>query len=172
MPIKGGKPTEKQLSALRENQKRFKQGEARTKDFGSIGGKKSGEIRKEASQARTFAAILAEELNIINERTGQPRKNGVAKKLVEAMEKAKPKEAAKLFEVLRDTLGEAPAQKIDINANVKTIGNWRDVPKSTTENENNSPDTTDTADTNEKEKKSEECGGKVEEEKREEDSNT
>lgn len=135
MPVKGGKPTEKQLEALRANQKQFKQGEARTKEFGSVGGKKSGEIRKEAAQARTFAEILAEELNITNERTGQPRKNGVAKKLVEAMEKAKPKEAAKLFEVLRDTLGEAPTQKIDINANVKTIGNWRDLPKSTTDSE-------------------------------------
>ena len=88
------------------------------------------------------------------------------------MERAKPKEAAKLFEVLRDTLGEAPTQKIDINANVKTIGNWRELPKSATGNESNTPDTTDTADSNEEEKKSEEGGGKVEEEKREEDSNT
>ena len=121
------KLTDKQREALDKGRKSFKSGDAWTKEQQAKGVAASIETRQEAAQARTFAAILAEELNVINKTTGEPRKNGVAKKLVEAMEKAKPKEAAKLFEVLRDTLGEAPTQKIDINANVKTIGNWREV---------------------------------------------
>lgn len=150
MPVKGGKCTEKQLAALFENQKRFKQGEARTVEAGKKGGNESGHVRQQQAQAKTFAQILAEELNVLT-KDGTPRKNGVAKKLVEAIEKAKPKEAAKLFEVLRDTLGEMPTQKIDINANVKTIGNWREVLNSDNDGEstaaasdNDTPTTTAT----------------------------
>lgn len=121
------KLTDKQREALDKGRRSFKSGDAWSKEQHAKGVKAAVQKRQTEAQARTFAAILAEELNVINQQTGQPRKNGVAKKLVEAMEKAKPKEAAKLFEVLRDTLGEAPTQKIDINAKVVTIGNWRDA---------------------------------------------
>lgn len=121
------KLTDKQREALDKGRKSFKSGDEWSKEQHAKGVAASVQKRQTEAQARTFAAILAEELNVINEQTGKPRKNGVAKKLVEAMEKAKPKEAAKLFEVLRDTLGEAPTQKIDLNANVKTIGNWREA---------------------------------------------
>lgn len=126
MPVKGGKCTEKQLAALQAGKKDFCSGEERTREIAKKGTQASIQARQTQAQAKTFAQILAEELNVLT-KDGTPRKNGVAKKLVEAIEKAKPKEAAKLFEVLRDTLGEMPTQKIDINANVKTIGNWREV---------------------------------------------
>lgn len=140
------KLTDKQREALDKGRKSFKSGDAWSKEQHAKGVAAAVQKRQEEAQARTFAAILAEELNIINEQTGQPRKHGVAKKLVEAMEKAKPKEAAKLFEVLRDTLGEAPTQKIDINANVKNIGNWRDALKGK-ENELSTDEGTDSTST-------------------------
>lgn len=123
--------TDKQRAALDKGRRSFKSGDEWSKIQHAKGVDAAVKKRQEASQAKTFAQILAEELNVLT-KDGTPRKNGVAKKLVEAIEKAKPKEAAKLFEVLRDTLGEAPSQKIDINANVKTIGNWRDIPTNTT----------------------------------------
>ena len=127
--------TDKQREALDKGRKSFKSGDEWSKIQHAKGVNAAVKKRQEASQARTFAQILAEELNVLT-KDGTPRKNGVAKKLVEAIENAKPKEAAKLFEVLRDTLGEVPAQKIDINANVKTIGNWREV-LNNNDNDNN-----------------------------------
>ena len=143
--------TEKQREALDKGRRSFKSGDEWSKIQHAKGVDAAVKKRQEASQAKTFAQILAEELNVLT-KDGTPRKNGVAKKLVEAIEHAKPKEAAKLFEVLRDTLGEMPTHKIDINANVKTIGNWREVLNSDQDGEstaaasdNDTPTTTATA---------------------------
>jgi hypothetical protein len=120
------KLTDKQREALDRGRKTFKQGEARTKVFGSEGGKKSGEVRQEKAQARTFAQHLAEELELLN-KDGEPLKREIARKFIQQVKNASPKTAAKLFEVLRDTLGEAPIPKVDLNATGNiNIGNWRD----------------------------------------------
>ncbi|MBQ5927115.1 MAG: hypothetical protein IIX01_04255, partial [Clostridia bacterium] len=134
MPIKGGKCTEKQLAALRAGKKDFISGDERTREIQSQGTKAAVEKRTLQAQKRTFAQHLAEILSL-ETKEGKTRKNGIAEGLVSALEKElaskKPngKTINALFVAVRDTLGEAPSQKIDLNANVKTIGNWRDVPK-------------------------------------------
>lgn len=126
MPKKGEKCTEKQLAALRAGKKDFISGDKRTKDIQAQGTKAAAEKRTQDREKRTFAQHLAEELEILN-KDGEPIKREIARKFIQTVKNSSPKTAAKLFEVLRDTLGEAPTQKIDINANVKTIGNWREV---------------------------------------------
>ena len=176
MPKKGEKPTEKQLAALRAGKKDFRSGEQRTREIAKKGTQASIQSRQENAERRTFAQLLAEELSITT-KDGKTRKNSIAKGLVEMLDKelAKSKPNGKtvnsIFAAIRDTIGEMPTQKIKLDAEVKTIGNWRDLPKSTTENESPPPDgetertngTTDTADINEEEKKSEEGGGQEEE---------
>lgn len=127
MPKKGERCTEKQLAALHAGKKDFISGDERTKAIQAQGTKAAAEKRTQDAERRTFAQHLAEELEILN-KDGEPVKREIARKFIQTVKNATPKTAAKLFEVLRDTLGEAPTQKIDINANVKSIGNWRDIP--------------------------------------------
>ncbi|MBQ9113898.1 MAG: hypothetical protein IJY05_03140 [Clostridia bacterium] len=141
MPKKGEKPTEKQLAALRAGKKDFCRGEQRTREIAKKGTQASIQARQENVERRTFAQLLAEELSITT-KEGKTRKNSIAKGLVEMLDKelAKSKPNGKtvnsIFVAIRDTIGEMPTQKIKLDAEVKTIGNWRDLPKSTTENEN------------------------------------
>ena len=140
MPVKGGKPTEKQLEALNKGRKVLSKGDQRTKEISQLGAKTSVEKRQELGERQTFAQLLAEELSITT-KDGKTRKNSIAKGLVEMLDKelAKSKPNGKtvnaIFAAIRDTIGEMPTQKIKLDANVKTIGNWRDLPKSTTESE-------------------------------------
>ena len=119
MPKKGEKPTEKQLAALRENQKRFKQGEARTREAASKGGKATVENGKKEYQRATFAQLLAEELDIVRP-DGKTRRYKIAEGLATMLEKelAKPNPNGKvvnqIFQAIRDTIGEKPQEKVEV----------------------------------------------------------
>lgn len=134
MPKKGEKCTEKQLAALKAGKKDFISGDERTKAIQAKGTKAAAEQRTQETERRTFAQLLAEELSIVT-KEGKTRKNSIAAGLVEMLNKelAKKNPNGKtvnaLYTAIRDTIGEMPTQKIDLNANVKTIGNWRDVLK-------------------------------------------
>lgn len=133
MPKKGEKCTEKQLAALHAGKKDFISGDERTKAIQAQGTKKAAELRTQEAQKRTFAQHLAEALAITT-KDGKTRKHGIAEGLTKALEnelaKKNPngKTVNALYTAIRDTIGEMPSQKIDLNANVKTIGNWRDLP--------------------------------------------
>ena len=120
MPKKGEKPTEKQLAALRENQKRFQQGTARTKEAGSKGGKATAENGKKEYQKATFAQLLAEELDIVRP-DGKTRRYKIAEGLATMLEKelAKPNPNGKvvnqIFQAIRDTVGEKPTDKVSLD---------------------------------------------------------
>ena len=134
MPVKGGKCTEKQLAALQAGKKDFVSGDERTITIQSQGTKAAAKKRTEEAEKRTFAQHLAEALEIVTAE-GKTRKHGIAEGLTKALEnelsKKNPngKTVNALYTAIRDTIGEMPTQKLDINANVKTIGNWRDCPQ-------------------------------------------
>ena len=138
MPKKGEKCTEKQLAALRAGKKDLISGDERTKAIQAQGTKAAAEQRTQEAQKRTFAQHLAEALSITTA-DGKTRKHGIAEGLTKALEKelAKKNPNGKtvnaLYTAIRDTIGEMPTQKVDINANVTNIGNWRDkLPTSAT----------------------------------------
>ena len=132
MPKKGEKCTEKQLAALRAGKKDLISGDERTKAIQAQGTKAAAELRTQEAQKRTFAQHLAEALSITTA-DGKTRKHGIAEGLTKALEKelAKKNPNGKtvnaLYTAIRDTIGEMPTQKVDINAAATvTIGNWRD----------------------------------------------
>lgn len=120
MPKKGEKPTEKQLAALRENQKRFKQGEARTVEAGSKGGKTQVENGRKEYDRRTFAELIAEKLDLVQP-DGKTKRDAIAEGLVNMLKKelAKEKPNGKtinaLFQAIRDTIGEKPQEKVAVD---------------------------------------------------------
>ena len=140
MPVKGGKCTEKQLAALMAGKKDFRSGEQRTHDIAKQGTQASILSRQKEAEKRTFAQLLAEELSIVT-KEGKTRKNSIAAGLVELLNKelAKKNPNGKtvnaLYTAIRDTIGEMPTTKIDVNANVATVGNWREVLKRTQEDD-------------------------------------
>ena len=127
------KLTDKQREALDKGRKSFKSGDKWSEEQHAKGVVASVQKRQEEAEKRTFAALLAEALAITNAE-GKTRKHGIAEGLTKALEKelAKKNPNGKtvnaLYTAIRDTIGEMPSQKIDLNANVKTIGNWRDLP--------------------------------------------
>lgn len=132
MPKKGEKCTEKQLAALRAGKKDLISGDERTKAIQAQGTKAAAELRTQEAQKRTFAQHLAEALSITTA-DGKTRKHGIAEGLTKALEKelAKKNPNGKtvnaLYTAIRDTIGEMPTQKVDVNATATvTIGNWRD----------------------------------------------
>lgn len=133
MPKKGEKCTEKQLAALQAGKKDFISGDERTKAIQAQGTKAAAEARTQEAQKRTFAQHLSEALAITTA-DGKTRKHGIAEGLTKALEnelrKKNPngKTVNALYTAIRDTIGEMPTQKVDLNAtgNVN-IGNWRDV---------------------------------------------
>lgn len=131
MPKKGEKCTEKQLAALYAGKKDFISGDERTKIIQAQGTKAAAEQRTQEAQKRTFAQHLADTLSITT-KEGKTRKHGIAEGLTRALEnelsKKNPngKTVNALYTAIRDTIGEMPVQKVDINANVTNIGNWRD----------------------------------------------
>ena len=120
MPKKGEKANEKQLAALRANQKPLRKGEQRTKEISAKGAEKSAEIRQVEGERKTFAQHLAEELEILNA-DGKPRKKKIAKGLVDMLEaelsKKKPNAKAvnAIFQAIRDTIGEKPQEKVSLD---------------------------------------------------------
>lgn len=116
MPKKGEKANEKQLAALKANQKPFEQGATRT----SEAGKKSAEKRKVEYQRATFAQLLAEELDIVRP-DGKTRRYKIAEGLATMLEKelAKPNPNGKvvnqIFQAIRDTVGEKPTDKVSVD---------------------------------------------------------
>lgn len=120
MPKKGEKPTEKQLAALQENQKRFKQGEARTKEAGAKGGKATVENGNKEYDRKTFAQCIGEQLDLVRE-DGTTRRSTIAKNLVKMLdaELAKPNPNGKvvnqIFQAIRDTVGEKPTDKVSLD---------------------------------------------------------
>lgn len=140
------KLTDKQREALDKGRKSFTRGDPWSQEVQKKATEKAVESRQEQAQKRTFAALLAEALAITNAE-GKTRKHGIAEGLTKALEHelAKKNPNAKavnaLYTAIRDTIGEMPSQKIDLNANVKTIGNWRDLPT----NENGTSNGTDSS---------------------------
>lgn len=138
------KLTDKQREALDKGRKSFKSGDKWSEEQHAKGVVASVQKRQEEAEKRTFAALLAEALAITNAE-GKTRKHGIAEGLTKALEHelAKKNPNAKavnaLYTAIRDTIGEMPSQKIDLNANVKTIGNWRELPT----NENGTSDSND-----------------------------
>ena len=127
--------TEKQRAALDEGRKTFQKGEQRTIALSKKGNENSVTARQERAQRRTFAQDLAEALDIVTSK-GETRKQQIARGLVDALllelEKKRPdgKKVVALFVTIRDTIGEMPSQKVDVNASGNiTVGNWRDVLK-------------------------------------------
>lgn len=132
MPKKGEKCTEKQLAALQAGKKDFISGDERTKIIQAQGTKAAAIKRTEDAEKRTFAEHLAEALSITTA-DGKTRKHGIAEGLTKALEnelrKKNPngKTVNALYTAIRDTIGEMPAQKVDLNAKGNiTIGNWRE----------------------------------------------
>ncbi len=132
MPKKGEKCTEKQLAALRAGKKDLISGDERTKTIQAQGTKAAAEQRTQEAQKRTFAQHLAEALSLTT-KDGKTRKHGIAEGLTKALEnelaKKNPngKTVNALYTAIRDTIGEMPTQKVDVNATANvTIGNWRD----------------------------------------------
>ena len=132
MPKKGEKCTEKQLAALQAGKKDFISGDERTKAIQAQGTKAAAEARTQEAQKRTFAQHLSEALAITTA-DGKTRKHGIAEGLTKALEnelrKKNPngKTVNALYTAIRDTIGEMPAQKVDLNAKGNiTIGNWRE----------------------------------------------
>ena len=117
MPKKGEKANEKQLAALRANQKRFKQGEARTSELALKGVESRVEKQQVEYEKKTFAQLLAEELDI-KRSDGKTRRYKIAEGLVDMLEnelkKKKPngKTINSLFTAIRDTVGEKPTDKV------------------------------------------------------------
>lgn len=126
------KLTDKQRAALDKGRKQLTKGDERTRIIQAQGVEAATIARQEQAQKRTFAALLAEALAITTAE-GKTRKHGIAEGLTKALEKelAKKNPNGKtvnaLYTAIRDTIGEMPTQKIDLNANVKTVGNWRDA---------------------------------------------
>lgn len=126
------KLTDKQREALDKGRKSFKSGDKWSEEQHAKGVAASVQKRQDEAQKRTFAALLAEALAITTQ-DGKTRKHGIAEGLTKALEKelAKKNPNGKtvnaLYTAIRDTIGEAPTQKIDLNATGNiTIGNWRD----------------------------------------------
>lgn len=120
MPKKGEKPTEKQLAALRANQKRFTQGAARTKELSAKGNKAKAEKEERQYDRKTFSQCIGEQLDLVRE-DGTTRRSTIAKRLVELLdtELAKPNPNGKvvnqIFQAIRDTVGEKPTDKVQVD---------------------------------------------------------
>jgi hypothetical protein len=120
MPKKGEKPTEKQLAVLQENQKRFSQGDPRTKELSEKGNKVKSEKQEKEYDRKTFAQCIGEQLDLVRE-DGTTRRSTIAKNLVKMLdtELAKPKPNGKvvnqIFQAIRDTVGEKPTDKVSLD---------------------------------------------------------
>ena len=120
MPKKGEKPTEKQLAALQENQKRFAQGDPRTKELSEKGNKAKTEKQEKEYDRKTFAQCIGEQLDLVRE-DGTTRRSTIAKNLVKMLdaELAKPNPNGKvvnqIFQAIRDTVGEKPTDKVQVD---------------------------------------------------------
>jgi hypothetical protein len=119
MPKKGEKPTEKQLAALKANQKPLRKGEQRTKEVASMGGKAVVENGRKEYDRRTFAELIAEKLDLVQP-DGRTKRDAIADGLVNMLksELNKPKPNGKtinaLFQAIRDTIGEKPQEKVAV----------------------------------------------------------
>lgn len=120
MPKKGEKANEKQLAALRENQKRFTQGDPRTKEISEKANKIKAEKQEKEYDRKTFAQCIGEQLDLVRE-DGTTRRSTIAKNLVRLLdaELAKPNPNGKvvnqIFQAIRDTVGEKPTDKVSVD---------------------------------------------------------
>lgn len=84
------------------------------KKLGSLGGKKSGQVRRNKAMLKDCINILMEK-KFIDEETGK-KLTGAEQLSInlfkKALEEADTAKAAKAFEVLRDTSGQKPVEKV------------------------------------------------------------
>ena len=120
MPKKGEKPTEKQLAALEAGRRKLVSGDEWSKEQQAKSIVARVENQEKEYDRKTFAQCIGEQLDLVRE-DGTTRRSTIAKRLVELLntELAKPNPNGKvvnqIFQAIRDTVGEKPTDKVQVD---------------------------------------------------------
>ena len=120
MPKKGEKPTEKQLAALEAGRRKLVSGDEWSKEQQAKSIVARVENQEKEYDRKTFAKCIGEQLDLVRE-DGTTRRSTIAKNLVKMLdaELAKPNPNGKMvnqiFQAIRDTVGEKPTDKVQVD---------------------------------------------------------